>query len=72
MCMVCRDRYKLGQAFAEPHGDISLHVDSEWFKPFLQAADCEVTQTAHILPKVDTTHLRLSKTAHRDEAWTEK
>lgn len=68
MCMVYRHRYKLGQALAEPHGDISLHVDGKRFEPFLQTTDCEVTQTAHILAKVNTAHLRQSKTAHRDKA----
>lgn len=70
MRVVCWHRHKLGQALAEPHGNISLHVDGERLKTFLQTTNCEVTQAAHILPKVDTAHLGQSQTAYRDETWS--
>lgn len=70
MGVICWYRHKLGQAFAEPHGNISLHVDSKGLETFLQATDCEVTQAAHILPEVYTAHLGKSQTAYRDEAWS--
>jgi len=67
MRMVHWYRHKLGQAFAEPHGNISLHVDGKGLETFLQATDCEVTQAAHILAKVDTAHLGHPQTAYRYE-----
>lgn len=33
---------KLGQALTEPHCDVSLHVDGEWLKAFLEPTDGEV------------------------------
>lgn len=33
--MISWDRNKLGKALAEPHGNVSFHVDSKGFKPFL-------------------------------------
>lgn len=62
-------RDKLGKALAEPHGNVSFHVDSKWFKAFLQATDGEVAKAADVLTEVDPAHLRQAQTAHRYEAW---
>ena len=45
-------RDELRQSLAEPHGDVSVHVDGEGLVAFLQAADGEILQRAHLLPKV--------------------
>lgn len=67
--VVRRNWNELRQAFAEPHGDVSLHVDGEGLKAFLQTADSKITQAADILAQVDPTHLRQAQTTHRDETW---
>lgn len=69
MGMVCRDRDELGQALAEPHGDVSFHVDSKGLKSLLQATDGEVTQTADVLAQVDPANLRQAQTANWNKAW---
>lgn len=66
--MISRHIDELGEALAEPHGDVSFHVDSKGFKPFLQPTDSEVLKTAHVLTQVDPADLRQSQTAHRYEA----
>lgn len=58
---------ELRQPFADPHGQISVHVDGEGFIALLQAADCEVLQRAHVLPEVHTAHLTDAQTTDRDE-----
>lgn len=62
---------KLGKALAEPGGDWSLHVDGEWLKAFLEAADGKEPQGAHVLAQVQVTHLARSQAADRQEAWWE-
>jgi hypothetical protein len=64
-----RHRLKLGKAFAEPGGDWALHVDGEWLKAFLEAADGKESQGAHVLAQVQVTHLARSQAADRQEAW---
>lgn len=63
--MISRHWDELRQALAEPHGDISFHVDSKGFKALLQATDGKVTETADILAYVDPANLGQAKTAHR-------
>ncbi len=65
--VVERDGDELRQAFADPHGQIAVHVDGEGFVALLQAADGEVLQSAHVLPKVHPAHLTHAQTADRDE-----
>lgn len=60
-------RDELRQPLAEPHGDVSVHVDGEWLVALLQAADGEELQSAHVLPKVHPAHLTHAQTAHRDK-----
>ncbi len=63
------NRDKLRQPLAEPHGDIPVHVDSERFVAFLQAADSEVLQSANVFTKVHSPHLTHTQTAHWDKTW---
>lgn len=60
---------KGGKALAEPHGDLSVHVDSEGLKPFLETTHGVVLKTAGVLSQVHTPNLRHAQTAHRDETW---
>lgn len=62
---------KLGKAFAEPGSDGTLHVDGEWLKTFLEAADGKEPQGAHILAQVQVAHLARSQAADGQEAWRE-
>lgn len=68
--VVGRDGHKLRQPLAEPHGDVSVHVDGERLVAFLQAADGEVLQGADVLAEVHPPHLPHPQTAHGDETWT--
>lgn len=43
----CSD--ELWEAFAEPHGNVSFHVDGKGLEPLLQPTDGEVTEAADIL-----------------------
>ena len=69
MRVFCRNRDELGQALAEPHGDVSLHVDGEGFKALLKATDGEVAQAADVLAQVEPANLRQAQTTHRDKTW---
>lgn len=60
---------KGGEALAEPHGDVPVHVDGEGFKAFLQAIHCVVLKGTGILAQVHATDLGQTQTAHRDETW---
>lgn len=64
MWMICRRSDELGKAFTEPHGNVSFHVDSKWFKSLLQATDGKVTKAADILSQVDSSNLWQAQTAH--------
>lgn len=66
--MISRHIDKLGKAFAEPHGNVSFHVDSKGFKSLLQATDGKITKTADILTQVDPADLGQAQTAHRYKA----
>lgn len=57
-----------GQAFAEPHGDLSVHVDGEGLKALLEATHGVVLKGVGILPKVHTANLGHAQTADWDEA----
>lgn len=59
---------KLWEAFAEPGGDRPLHVDGKRLEAFLEAADGEEAQGAHILAQVQVTHLAGSQAADGQEA----
>lgn len=67
MVVISGYRHKLGQAFTEPHGDVSFHVDGKGFKALLQATDGEVAQAADILTEIDPSYLRQAQSAHWDE-----
>lgn len=60
---------ELWEALAEPHGNVSFHVDSKRFKPLLQATDGEVAKTADVLSQVDPADLGQAQTTNRYEAW---
>ena len=70
--MVCGHRDELGQALAEPHGDVPLQVDGEGFKALLQSTDGKVAQAANVLSQVDPAHLGQAQRTHRDEAWRKR
>lgn len=40
---------ELREAFAEPHGNVSFHVDGKGLESLLQPTDGEVTKAADIL-----------------------
>lgn len=65
--VVSRNGDELRQAFAEPHGDVSLHIDGEGLEAFLQAADSEIAQAADVLTQVNPSYLRQAQTTHGDE-----
>lgn len=60
---------KLGEAFAKPCGDWTLHIDGKWLKAFLKAADGEEAQGADILAQVQVPHLAGPQAADRQETW---
>lgn len=60
---------KGGEALAEPHGDLSLHVDGEGLEPFLEAAHGVVPKGTGIFAQVHASDLGPAQAAHRDEAW---
>lgn len=68
MRMISRCSDELGEALAEPHSNVSFHVDSKRFKTLLQPTDGKVTKTADILTQVDPADLGQAQTAHRYEA----
>lgn len=55
--VVLRHIDKGRQTLAEPHGELTVHVDSKGFKSFLKATHCVVLEGASIFPQVHTTHL---------------
>lgn len=58
---------KGGEALAEPHGDLSVHVDGEGLKALLETTHGVVLKSAGVLAQVHTSNLRHSQTAHRNE-----
>lgn len=66
--MIRRRSDELRKALAEPHGNVSFHVDSEGFKALLEPTDGKVLKTADVLTQVDPADLRQAQTAHRYEA----
>lgn len=62
---------KLRKALAEPGGDRALHVDGEWLKAFLEAADGKEPQGAHVLAQVQVAHLARPQAADGQESWGE-
>lgn len=67
--MVRRHIEKGGQALAEPHGDLSVHVNSKGLKAFLETAHGVVLESTGVLAQVHAADLRHTETAHRDETW---
>lgn len=65
--VVLRHIDKSRQTLAEPHGDLSVHVDSKGFKSFLKAAHGVVLEGASIFPQIHTTHLSQTETTHRNK-----
>lgn len=53
---------KSGQTLAEPHGDLSVHVDGEGFEAFLKTAHGVVLEGAGIFAQVHATHLGQTET----------
>lgn len=49
---------KSRQTFAEPHRDLTVHVDSKRFESLLQATCCVVLEGASIFPQIHATNLR--------------
>lgn len=70
MRVVCGRINELWKALAEPHGNISFHVNGKRFKSLLQATDGKVTKTADILAEVDPADLGQTQTAHWYEAYS--
>lgn len=60
---------KGGKALAEPHGDLSIHVDAEGLEAFLETTHGVVLKGAGVLAQVHVSDLRHAQTAHRDETW---
>ena len=58
-----------GQALAEPHGHLPVHVDGEGFKSLLEATHGVVPEGAGLLAQVDAPHLGQTQAAHGDESW---
>lgn len=67
MIVISGYRHKLRQTFTEPHGNVSLHIDSKRFKSFLQATDGKVAQAADILTKINPSNLRQAQGTHWDK-----
>lgn len=63
---------ELRQTLAEPHGDVSLHVDGKRFESFLKATDGKISQAADVLTEIDPADLRQAEGAHWDETCREK
>lgn len=59
---------KRRKAFAEPHSDLSIHVDGERLKTLLKATHGVVLKGAGVFAQVHTANLREPKTANWDEA----
>lgn len=58
---------KSGESLAEPHGDHSVHVNSEGLKTFLETAHGVVLKGTGILAKVHLSNLGHTQAAYRDE-----
>lgn len=58
---------KCRQAFAEPHGDLSIHVDSKGFKALLKATHSIVLKSTSVFPQVHATNLGKTQAAHWNE-----
>lgn len=65
--MVSGHNDELRKALAEPHCNVSFHVDSKRLKSLLQTTDGKVAKAADILAQVDPANLGQSQTAHRYE-----
>lgn len=62
MAVVLRHVDKSRQSLAEPHGDLTVHVDGKGFKAFLKAAHGVVLEGASIFAQVHATHLSQTET----------
>lgn len=60
---------KCRKTLAEPHGDLSVHVDSKGLKAFLETTHGVILKSAGVLAQVHTSDLRHAQTAHRDETY---
>lgn len=58
---------KSGQTLAEPHGDLSVHVDGKGLKSLLKAAHGVVLEGAGVFPQIHAPHLSQAETADRDK-----
>lgn len=59
----------LREALAEPHCDVSFHVDGKRFESLLQSTYRKVAEAADVLTQVDPAHLGQAKTANGYEAY---
>lgn len=60
---------KCWETLAEPHRDLSVHVDGEWLEAFLETTHGVVLEGAGVLAQVHASYLRHAQTAHGDETW---
>lgn len=67
MFVAWRYRDELRKPLAEPHGDVSVHVDSKRLVALLQATDGEELQRAHVFSKVHPAYLTYAQTAYWDK-----
>ena len=62
---------KGGQALAEPHGDLSVHVYTKRLKALLETTHGIVLKGAGVLAQIHMANLRHAETANWDETWRE-
>lgn len=60
---------KGGEAFAEPHGDLSVHVDSKRLKAFLETTHGVELESVGVFAEIHTSDLGHTQTAHWDKTW---
>lgn len=63
MVVVLGDVDKRGQALAEPHGDLPVHVDGEGLEALLEPAHGVVLEGAGVFAQVHAPHLGQAKAA---------
>lgn len=59
---------KSREAFAKPHGDLSVHVDSKGLKSLLQTTHGVIFEGAGILAQIHTSNLGKAQTTDWDKA----
>lgn len=69
MFVVLRHVEKSGQALAEPHGYLSVHVDSKRLKTLLEATHGVVLKGARVFAQVHEADLRHAQATDGDKTW---